>query len=82
MTGSRVVILSLLLTTATINFADDFVDDLYYQPQGELRKGLTENRPLTLHYNKNVREIIFIDDTASVQYPDTIRAVIKHKNNE
>lgn len=78
MTFRRLGILFLLLTVAVLNFADDFVDDLYYRPQTELRKKLKEDKPVTPNYNKNVREIIFVDDTVSTQYPDTIRAIIKY----
>ena len=42
----------LLLLPTVLNLADDFVDDIYYQPKTELKKKLAENRPVTPYYNK------------------------------
>lgn len=75
---NKTLILFLLLSVATVNVADDFVDDLYYQPKKDLRQKLSSNKPLKPYYNKNVKEIIFLDDTTQNQHPDTVRAIIRY----
>ena len=69
----------MLLVAGTASVpADDFVDDVYYLPQVELRRQLTSgNNTLTPHYDKNVREIVFLDDTVANVHPDTVRAIIR-----
>lgn len=71
----------LLLLPTVLNLADDFVDDIYYQPKTELKKKLAENRPVTPYYNKNVKEIIFLDDTVANPHPDTVRAVVRYTDS-
>ena len=76
----RLFLIVLLLSSAVYQFADDYVDDIYYKPKQELQLKLTQNRPLTPYYNKNVKEIVFIDDTLSDSHPDTVRAIIRYSN--
>ncbi len=55
-------------------YADDFVDDIYYIPLQELQQD-TLSKELKPVYDKNIREIVFIQDTT--QQNDTIvRAII------
>ena len=54
--------------------ADDFVDDVYYSAEKEIKQSSTT----TPYYNKGAREFVFLDDT-TVAHPDTVRAVIKYK---
>ena len=78
----KCIILFLFLCVAAVNMADDFVDDLYYQPKKELNKKLNSNKPLTPYYNKSVKEIIFLEDTTQNQYPDTVRAIIRYQEDK
>ncbi len=57
-------------------YANDFVDDVYYTPSQVFRQdSLPQNlQPI---YDKNIREIIFLEDTTSKS--DTIvRAIIRN----
>ena len=50
---------------------DAYVEDVYYWDDGTTQ--------MVPQYNTRAREIIFIDDTAAVQHPDTVRAIIRDK---
>jgi len=62
------------LTCAGIVWADDFVEDVYYWPSATPRN---TNEAPTPHYSPRAKEIIFIEDSASAQHPDTVRAIIR-----
>ncbi len=76
-----ILLLCALLAGATMT-ADDFIDDVYYLPDVDLQHRLSAtNTFLTPHYNKNVREIIFIDDTITCGQPDTVRAIVGNESD-
>ena len=76
----KLLILFIFVMTAIAIPADDFVDDVYYLSQVALTKKLSStDTPLEPYYNKNVREIIFLD-TTDVEHPDTVRAIIRDNN--
>ena len=67
----------LLMVCAIGVVADDFVDDVYFTPQEQLRKQLENPQNLTPYYNKNAKEIIFLTDTVANPTPDTVRVIIR-----
>ncbi len=57
--------------------ADDYIDDIYYTPQKAVKKKNAKGE-VTPTYDKKVKEIVFIEDTTSIQTNDTIvRAIIR-----
>lgn len=54
--------------------ADNYVEDVYYWPETTTHQAASAPVP---HYNPRAREIIFIEDSASAQHPDTVRAIIR-----
>ena len=60
-----------LIAQVSMSRADDYVEDVYYWDDGTTQ--------MVPQYNTRAREIIFIDDTAAVQHPDTVRAIIRDK---
>lgn len=67
---------SVGLSRADNNFSrqratEGYVEDVYYWEDGTAQA--------VPQYNPRAREIIFIDDTAAVQHPDTVRAIIRDK---
>ena len=75
----KILLLAVVAVVCSGLTADDFVDDVYYLPDVELQKKLNSgNTELTPHYNKNVREIIFLTDTTAANMPlDTVKAIIR-----
>ncbi len=70
------VILSVVY--AVVATADDyFVDDVYFSPQSQLLQQLSRPENITPYYNRNAKEIIFIEDSSGTQSPDTVRAIIR-----
>ncbi len=65
---------SWLLTSVTR--ADDYVDDIYYSPEQAVQSKLND-KEIQPTYDKNVREIVFIDDTTSAPSDTIIRAIIR-----
>lgn len=53
---------------------DGYVEDVYYW--ADLSTASSDGG-IVPTYNPRAREIIFIDDTASEQHPDTVRAIIR-----
>ena len=51
--------------------ADDDINDVYYTPELATRKAM-EQTILTPKYPKNIKEIIFIDDSINTQPLDTL----------
>ena len=78
----RLIIILLpvfLLSLPLLLLADDYIDDVYYSPEVELSN--TADQPVRQpYYNKKAMEqIIFVDDTAMQQHPDTVRAIIRRE---
>lgn len=66
--------------------SNDVVDDVYYWPQDQQKTmpypSLEAKRTkvvTTPYYNKNVQEIIFLDEDTTQQHSDTVRAIIRNK---
>lgn len=74
----KFLLLLLFVTFAIVDRADDFVDDIYFQRKRAVKEQIKSDKPLTPSYNKKVKEIVFIVDTTTTQYPDTVRAIIKY----
>ena len=66
-----IVCVLALIAQVSMSRADDYVEDVYYWDDGTTQ--------MVPQYNTRAREIIFIDDTAAVQHPDTVRAIIRDK---
>lgn len=76
--NSRFFILLVVLFLPTLNLADNFVDDVYFQRKKAVKDQIASKKPLTPSYNKKVKEIIFLEDTTNIQYPDTVKAIIRY----
>ncbi len=61
-----------------IAHADDYIDDIYYTPEQALQSKLND-KDIQPTYNKNVREIVFIEDTLSQPSDTIVRAIIRDK---
>ena len=72
--GIVYIIVIACITYAGIVWADDFVEDVYYWPSATQRNA---NEAPTPHYSPRAKEIIFIEDSAALQHPDTVRAIIR-----
>ncbi len=51
---------------------DDYVDDIYYQPEAEI-----STTSLEPSYNKNAREIVFIEDSTELPNDTVVKAIIR-----
>ncbi len=51
------------------------MDDIYYTPEQVIQDKATDQ--ITPSYNKNIREIIFIDDIISAPSDTILRAIIR-----
>ncbi len=51
---------------------DDYVDDIYYQPETEI-----STTSLEPSYNKNAREIVFIEDSTELPNDTVVKAIIR-----
>lgn len=54
--------------------ADDYVEDVYFWPEDAPRDAGSNIVP---NFNPRAKEIVFIEDSASAQHPDTVRAIIR-----
>jgi hypothetical protein len=64
----------LALAGACWTKADDFVEDVYFWQDTRTQNAAEAVVP---SYNRHVKEIIFIEDSVSLQHPDTVRAIIR-----
>ena len=55
-------------------YSDDYVEDVYYWSDSRTQQ--TEGTVVPT-YNPRAREIIFIEDSLSLQHPDTVRAILR-----
>lgn len=54
--------------------ADDYVEDVYYWDEE-----IAQPELLMPSYNPRAKEIIFIEDSATLLHPDTVRAILREK---
>lgn len=69
----------LASAAASMIQADDYVEDVYYWQ--DIRSAQLGGE-IVPHYNKRVKEIVFIEDSTTLQHPDTVRAVIREVKSE
>ncbi len=70
--------LSIVNYQLSIARADDYIDDIYYTPEQALQTKLND-KDIQPTYDKNVREIVFIEDTLSQPSDTIVRAIIRDK---
>lgn len=61
-------ILPVMLLTVGISaalWADDFVDDIYYTPTVSHQADTVQE--YTPHYDRNIKELVFTEETDSIQ---------------
>lgn len=68
--GSLVV----LMLGVGMLMADDYVEDVYFWQDAV---PTDESGAVVPAYNRKAKEIIFIEDSASLMHPDTVRAIIR-----
>ena len=81
---NRKLLIILGFTLVVCAFADDYIDDVYYWAESEHAPSTSiSNAPdlnsSTVKYDEKIKEIIFIEDSASTQSPDTVKAIIREK---
>ncbi|MBQ7532059.1 MAG: hypothetical protein IJT12_10210 [Paludibacteraceae bacterium] len=64
----------LALMSIGVTQADDYVEDVYYWADA---KSHSQSGTIVPNYNSRAREIIFIEDSTTVQHPDTVKAVVR-----
>ena len=64
----------LALISAGLTRADDYIEDVYYWQDS---KSVSAGGNVVPTYNKRAKEIIFIEDSTTMQHPDTVRAIIR-----
>ena len=64
----------LAMISAGLTRADDYVEDVYYWQDSRTQNAGEEYAP---SYNKRAKEIVFIEDSSSIQHPDTVRALLR-----
>lgn len=75
--GRRLVVLSacvFAISFLSLVIADDYVEDVYYWDEG-----IAQPELLMPSYNPRAKEIIFIEDSATLLHPDTVRAILREK---
>lgn len=73
-----IVLLPVVFAMPLITLADDYIDDVYYSTEVFLSRPDDATVVAEPYYNKKaMTQIIFLDDTAAQQQPDTVRAIIK-----
>lgn len=74
---TRRIVSFLLLTliiSAGVMLADDYLEDVYFWSAIPVS---AEDGKIVPNFSSKAREIIFIEDTTSLQHPDTVRAIIR-----
>ena len=73
-----ILLLPVVFAMPLITLADDYIDDVYYSADVFLASSDDATVITEPYYNKKaMTQIIFLDDTAAQQHPDTVRAIIK-----
>ena len=69
-----VVCVLALIAQVSMSRADDYVEDVYYWEDAQTQKA---NGTLVPTYNPRAKEIIFIEDSSTINHPDTVKAIVR-----